>query len=307
MQTRTGPDRAAAALAERQDGVLTLEQALACGLSAEQVRRRIESGRWEQLVRGVYRLAGAPDTWRQRTRAAQLAVAPAGGVASHASAAALHGLRPPPALPQVTVPAGRSPRCPIAKVRRGTLDTADLATVEGIRCSSASRVLVEMAGLLARPDLEDLVDDAICSGRASVAAALRAVERCTARGGRVLLRSVLEVWSEAIEPGSPAEVRLLRRIDEWGLPAPVTQHEIRLPDGSFVARVDVAWPGALVAVEYEGVRPHAVRRNDPDERRYARIRALGWRLTTADKHDVLPGNRRLGDLLGRWLAAAGAA
>lgn len=299
------PDVRAAALASRQDGVLTLDDALGCGLTADQVRRRLQAGRWEQLVRGVYRLAGAPDTWRQRARAAQRAVAAAGGVASHTTAVALHGLAPPSPLPHVTVPRGRSVRCPIAKVHRHDLPAADLATVDGIRVTSVARALVDMAGVLGRPDLEALVDDAFCAGKGSPSAAMRSLERAGAhRPGRVLLRTVLEVWTTAIAPGSPAEVRLLRRLDEWGLPPPVTQHRIETPEGEFVGRVDLAWPGDLIALEYEGVRAHAVRRNEHDERRYARIRALGWRLTTADKHDVLPGNRRLADLLERWLTAS---
>lgn len=308
MDARTGPDVAAAAFAARRDGVLTLDDALRCGLTAEQVRRRLESGRWEQLVRGVYRIAGSPDTWRQRTRAAHAAVRPAGGALTHVSAGALHGLRSPPALPQVSVPRGRSIRCPIAKVRQADMHRGDLMTVDGMRCSTPSRVLVELAAQLSRVELEQLVDDAVCSGKTSVESTLGALERVGRhRPGRVLLRSVLEVWSDAIRPESQGEARLLRRLVEWGLPAPVLQHRIDAADGTFVARVDAAWPSRRVALEYEGVRHHAARRVDHDERRYERIRSLGWRLATADKHDLLPGNRRLADLLARWLATSNAA
>lgn len=37
-----------------------------------------------------------------------------------------------------------------------------------------------------------------------------------------------------------------------GLPRPEIQHEIRCPDGTFVARVDFAWPDQRVAVEFDG-------------------------------------------------------
>jgi len=308
MRELPAPDARAAALASRQDGVLTLDDALRCGLTADQVRRRLQAGRWEQLVRGVYRLTGAPDTWRQRARAAQAAVAAAGGAASHATAVALHGLGRPSPLPHVTVPPSGSARCPIAKVHRHRLELADLGTVDGIRVTSVTRTLVDLAGVLARPELEQVVDAALCQQLVSVASTLRALDRTGAhRRGRALLRSVLEVWTATIEPGSQAEVRLLRRLAEWGIETPVTQHEIRDDAGAFVARVDAAWPHRLVAVEYEGLRHHAARRFDVDERRYERIRALGWRLTAADKSDLLPGARRLPDLLKGWLAARGAA
>ena len=293
-------DRAAAALASRQDGVITLDDALACGLTLDQVQWRVETGRWERLVRGVYRVAGAPDTWRQRTRAAYLAVAEAGGVVSHVSAAALHELRTPPVLPQVTVPRGRSVRCPIAKVRLADLRMEDLATVDGLRCTSASRVLVELASVLCRAELEAVVDDAICGGRASISSAVRAIDRAgPRRRGVPLLRSVLHVWSGAIKPGSQAEARLLRRLDEWGLPPPVLQYEVMDDSGCFVARVDAAWPARRVALEYEGVRHHAARAAAPDEGRYERLEALGWRVVTADKHDLLPGQRHLADRIRR--------
>ena len=303
MNAPTRADVAAASLAARQDGVLTLDEAFQCGLTAEQVRRRVESGRWRRVAKGVYAVAGAPDTWRQRTRAAYLAVVRAGGVVSHVSSGALQDLRRPPALPQVSVPRGRSVRCPIAKVRAADLRIEDLATVDGIRCTNASRVVVELAGLLARAELETLVDDAICGGRASVESTLRALDRVGAhRQGRVVLRSVLEVWSGEIKPDSQAEARLLRRLDSWGLPAPALQHRVLTPDGRFVARVDAAWVEQKVALEYEGVRHHAARRAEPAERRYPRLEALGWRVRTADKYDLLPGQRRLADELGALLA-----
>ncbi len=305
MERLPDPDARAASLAARQDGLLTTADAEACGLTVARRKGRLATGRWETYVRGVYRLAGSPETWRQRVRAAQLSVAGAGGVASHVSSGALHGLLAPSVLPHVTVPPNASARCPIAKVHRAAVDRGDTVVVDGIRTTSPSRVVVEMAALFDRPHLETLVDDALCNGKASAASILRALDRAGGhRPGRVLLRSVLEVWTEVITPGSPAEVRLLRRLAEWGIPMPVTQYEIRLPDGELVARVDAAWPERLVALEYEGVRFHAARAVRRDEARYARLKALGWHLAVADKHDLLPGNRRLPDLLAPWLLAA---
>lgn len=305
MATIRTPDARAAALAAAQDGLLTTADAERCGLTPDQRKGRTGSGRWQLVVPGVYRMPGSPDTWRQRVRAAQLAVRGAGGVASHVSAAALHALLPGSPLPHVTVPPGASARCRIAKVHRSPLPAADVCTVAGIRTTTVARTVVDLASVLDRPALERLVDDALCAGATSVDAVVDALARAGGhRPGRVQLRSVLAVWHDAIEPGSPAEVRLLRRLAEQGIEAPVTQFEIRLPDGTFVARVDAAWPDRMVAVEYEGLRHHAARRFEADEARYARLRALGWRLTTADKTDLLPGATRLVELLRRWLDAA---
>ncbi len=292
------PDVRAAGLARGQHGLITFDQALQVGLSPDQVQVRLARGAWERVVRGVYRIAGAPETWQQRAHAAQLAVVDAGGATSHVTSGALHGLLRPALLPHLTVPPTSSARCPIAKVHRALIEPIDLATVDGIRTTSVSRMVTDMASVFDRPGLEELVDDAILSGKAAPESILRALDRVGRhRRGRVLLRSVLEAWTEAIEPGSHAEMRLLRRMDEWGVPRPVTQFQIE------DARVDAAWPAARVALEYEGVRHHAVRRSAEDEVRYQVLERLGWRVVPATKRDLLPGERRLPDVLERLLGA----
>ncbi len=45
-------------LLERQAGVVTLTQAVACGLSADTVRRRTRDGRWTRLHPTVHLVGG---------------------------------------------------------------------------------------------------------------------------------------------------------------------------------------------------------------------------------------------------------
>src|SRR2546426_10568159 len=87
-------DRAIAALAERQHGLVTRPQALQRGLTESAIGRRLAAGRWKRVHSGVYRLAGAERTWEQELRAHLLA-AGHGAVASHRSAA------PPLGLPRI--------------------------------------------------------------------------------------------------------------------------------------------------------------------------------------------------------------
>ncbi|MFN2525020.1 MAG: type IV toxin-antitoxin system AbiEi family antitoxin domain-containing protein, partial [Actinomycetota bacterium] len=58
-------------LASQQFGIVTREQALDAGLSAEAIQRRIAGGTFERLYRGVYRMAGAQPSWEQDLFAAQ--------------------------------------------------------------------------------------------------------------------------------------------------------------------------------------------------------------------------------------------
>ena len=102
--------QAIAACAAEQHGVVTWDQALARGLTPSMLRRRLESGAWERLFRGVYRVGGSPDTWRQRLLAATFA-AGKDAVASHRVAAAIHRLPGGRTGAEITIPkAGGSTR-----------------------------------------------------------------------------------------------------------------------------------------------------------------------------------------------------
>src|SRR5437016_5048795 len=90
-------DRAIAALAERQPGLVTRAQALERGLTESAIGRRLAAGRWKRVHSGVYRLAGAERTWEQELRAHLLPAGP-GAVVSPSSAATPLG---PPSAPGV--------------------------------------------------------------------------------------------------------------------------------------------------------------------------------------------------------------
>jgi hypothetical protein len=94
---------------DRQEGVITVGQAVAAGMTEKWVRSQVRAGRWQVLHRGIYAgFNGKPG------RAAELwgAVLRAGpdAVLSHQSAAEVWGLTSGPApVIHVTVPHGRSP------------------------------------------------------------------------------------------------------------------------------------------------------------------------------------------------------
>jgi hypothetical protein len=81
MTVNFSADRAVHLLASRQHGALSHEQALRCGLTPDQIRARVESGRWIRVAKGVYVVAGSAATWQRHAMAACLA-GPAGTLAS---------------------------------------------------------------------------------------------------------------------------------------------------------------------------------------------------------------------------------
>jgi hypothetical protein len=92
-------------------------------------------------------------------------------------------------------------------------------------------------------------------------------------------------------------MRLLRRLESWGLPTPVKQHPVRDPGGDVIGILDLAWPRWTIGVEYDGDRYHTPRGLSHDVIREERLRSLGWHIERADRVDLRPSSTRLRDLL----------
>jgi very-short-patch-repair endonuclease len=82
-------------LGEWAEGVVSRYEALNAGYSRETIAWRLESGRWQQLYRGVYATFNGPVPRAAWLRAAVLR-AGTGAVLSHWTAAELHGIADPP-------------------------------------------------------------------------------------------------------------------------------------------------------------------------------------------------------------------
>lgn len=117
------------------------------------------------------------------------------------------------------------------------------------------------------------LDDWTCS---SCAAAWLA---CRVRGAGTSVRSshVLAQRLPGYDPGdSELEARALRALHEAGLPAPVQQHQVRRPNGR-LARIDLAYPAQMVAIELDGWDHHGRRSAfEPDRIRRNELTLLGW-------------------------------
>lgn len=94
----------------RQGGVISLRQAVECGMSAATVQRRTREGVWERLHPAVYLVGGHRLTGEARIRAAGLWAGERAAV-SGTAAAFVHGMLPAaPATVEVTVPEAVHPR-----------------------------------------------------------------------------------------------------------------------------------------------------------------------------------------------------
>lgn len=75
---------------------------------------------------------------------------------------------------------------------------------------------------------------------------------------------------------SPAETRLRLDLIRAGLPAPEVQFEIRGEVDFVLARADLAYPDAKLAIEYDGAVHFTRQRREADLQRDTTIAGHGW-------------------------------
>jgi Transcriptional regulator, AbiEi antitoxin len=277
---RMDPERTVLDRAARQHGLVTRDQALAAGMSDDQVHRRVRGGRWAVQRRGVYRVTGAPSTEEQAVMAAVLAAGPA-VVASHLTAARLWRLRlPEPEGIELTTPPGRRLRAEGVQQHRFTqLSADDVHRLRGIPVTSPARTLVDCSGRVGPDELGRVVDDALRRRLVRLPDLVRSHARVTSgRRPTAAMARVLEERAAGHDPGgSDRELQVLRTLVAAGLPAPVQQHPVTVGTRSF--RLDLAYPQAMVAIEFDGWDAHGTFEAFHGDRERSRLLvAAGWRL-----------------------------
>jgi very-short-patch-repair endonuclease len=262
--------------ARRQHGVFTLAQALSTGHSRPTVRRRLDAGAWQELAPRVYRAALAADAdWRALTMARALSI---GGVACRRSALALYGLSSPPDHPEVLVSRGRRTAARVPQPSTDQLPDGDVTTVDGIPATTPVRTLIDMAGRMPLSVFEDVFDTAIVQRLVKVdRLGARARELwAPRRNGCAIVLALLDARDPDLRRARNLwEARVLRVVRELGLSDPRVNYRVQV--GGKRRYLDLAWPEAKVAVEFDGFVPHSTRRVfDDDRSRQNDLVADGW-------------------------------
>ncbi|MCP3857936.1 MAG: type IV toxin-antitoxin system AbiEi family antitoxin domain-containing protein [Actinomycetia bacterium] len=264
----------------RQFGIIINPQAREAGMSQGQITRRVAQGRWERLRLGAYRSATTPLTWQGELLALVLLT---GGTASHRSAVRLDQLDGSFACaPEVTVEHPRQRPWAGAIVHGSTqMDLIRPRQVNGIAVTPVERSLIDVANVIDPRRLTRMVDDALRRNLTTLDRLWGTLVHHGARGrnGTAAFRADLD-HREAQEgvPLSAWSRWVATLLANSGLPEPVLEHRID-HRGSFVAQVDLAYPGAGVAIELDSISFHArLERFDLDPRRRNQIRNAGWHL-----------------------------
>lgn len=295
-------------MAERQHGVVSLVQLLSFGLSARAVRDRVAAGRLTRIHRGVYAVGHSRLTLRGHWMAAVLAYGPT-AVLSHRSAAALHGIRQD-SRPKtdITVPGRSARRRPGIDVHASTtLQAADLATIDGIPCSSPARTLLDLADVVNRRAVEKAIDQAEVLRIFDLRAVEEVLSRAAGRHGAGVLRGVLAEYDGPTLTERELEERFLALCRAASVPMPEVNSWIPL-DGGIAYKVDFLWRAERLAVETDGWGSHGTRQAfENDRRRDRRLRLAGWDVVRFTWRDV---EREQGEVRGElarlWGARSGA-
>lgn len=293
VRVTTNGDAAVAALAVRQHGVFSRAQAEELGLSETQRVKRVSSGRWESPHRGVYRIAGSPESWEAKVMGACLA-AGWSGRASHRSAAVIHGLPGGTRnVVEITCRRWRRARHDELVVHESSgFDEGDTTTCSAIPVTSVAVTLLDLGSVVHEHVVEQAVDVAVRRGSVTVAELEATLQRLGRRGrdGTAALRATVDARGPTLgRTESPAETTMRRMLVRNGLPEPELQFVVR-DRGVFLARVDAAYPRWRIAVEYESYEFHDSRRAQVrDSHRRNLLLTAGWRYVSVTADDLRGG------------------
>ena len=265
--------------AELAAGPFTTRTATAAGVSSHALR----GPAWRQLLRGVWIQAGADvdrSTW---LRAARL-VLPVDAVLCGLSGVDAWGvdLRP---TEDTVVHAAFADAAP--RQRRGLhlrqlqLAADEVVSRDGWLVTTPMRTAFDCARWLPLVDAVVVVDAMAHAGLIDLDG-LRAFAE-EHRGVRWVRRVAVVVRLADCRSESPMESRLRLLLVRDGLTDVEPQYVLRDHNGQFVARADLAFIQARVAVEYDGAWHWKQRR--ADDRRRDAMRALGWTVLVVSAED----------------------
>lgn len=249
----------------RQRGCLTRRQAIAAGMTDDQVREELRSGRWRSVHNGVLHDAGT-DEERWRLRAALLTQAdegrrPDGLALSHSTAAGLYGFEGVPADQRVHLVVPRDwptdHRSDGVRLHRCLTPPQHIQPMFGLPVTSAAWTALSLGRLLPRRQAVAVVDSALRSGWCTLAEVRAALPLLARLRGCVQAREVVDLARTGSDSCQETETRLI--LVDGGLPEPDVDIRITNEFGRLVARGELGYRSRLIWLEYDGFAVHTNR------------------------------------------------
>jgi hypothetical protein len=273
--------------------------ALAAGLLT---RPTLRGSRYQRLLPDVYAPAALTPDLALRSRAAYLWGRGSGVLAGYSAAELLGADCARAGAPAELAWPDAHQRSPAGLIVRQVRLADDERLVRGgLAMTTPLRTAYDLARRC--PLVEAVVAADALAGRYGFTGADLAAfaQRYPGARGTLRLADVVGLVEPLAE--SAMETRLRLVIVHGGLPHPVAQHLVADEHGQIVARVDLAYPESLVAIEYEGADHFTDQQVIRDGRRYTQLADLGWRVFRYFAHDVYRRPDRITSELRRALTA----
>ncbi len=267
-------------------GVFTLADAVACGLTADDVRRMVVQGWWRALHPGVYCAQGTPITTVIREAAGLALLGPSSWL-SHYSAAAHQKLdvadvRGDRVWMEVPYARGRCAGTGLVVAR--TRHPMAVTHVAGLRMTPVPRTLVALSAFLDRAELARALADAVRGKRTTVERVLACCEGMGGRAGIAQVRKVCAEFDPLFESVLEEEARPLSLAA--GLHGLEQQVELS-QGGEFLGRVDFFVRDLNLAIEIDGWAYHSSpAAKNRDARRDRRLLTAGVTVVRFTADDV---------------------
>lgn len=265
-------------------GVFIGSHAVAAGLLSGQ---QLRTNGYRRLIHGVYADPSLPMDHRLRCRGVALLLPPGVAIGGLSAAdwygAPVAGTQDPVTVVRPPEVEWKGPRG--VRVHRSRLHASDLHSLDDVPVTSPLRTAWDTAALEPAGTAVAALDAMVRSGTVSTFHLTAMAADGAGRWGVTRVRRAVGLVDPRAE--SPPESRVRVALVVAGL-QPVPQFEVHAA-GEFVARVDLAFPDARLAVEYEGAYHFADEQIVRDDARYARLRAAGWRfirVSAADLRDL---------------------
>jgi very-short-patch-repair endonuclease len=252
-------------IAMRQHHLITRADVATSGLSSQQWCDRLDDGTWLPEAEGVFRHKATPPTWELRVRAAARSLGREAALYGPAAARwwGLDGFdddRIDFVVPRIRRSLDPAVRLHTTKQWEGK----DLLFHDGVRVTSATRTVIDLAASESPRALESAIDSAIRLRLTSTPTlSRRLAELAPGRRGVLLLREIL------LDSGGESflERRFLRLVRHAGLLLPRCQ--VTYTANGRAIRVDFEFTDVDVVVEVSGRLGHT---SDRDRQKDARRR-----------------------------------
>ena len=259
------------------------------GISRARLVNGLRRGVLVRLLRNVYVRADVELTMEDRAGAAALVISPHAVVADR-TAAWIWGVdcfsfRELDVVPPVETRTIRGHRAPArAGVRAGQrdLEPKDWVLVSGVRVTTPLRTALDLGCVLSRRDAVAAMDALARAHAITSAELVREAGRYFRRRGVVQLRELAALVEPRAESAGESWTRI--EMHDQGLPRPEVNWWV-YEHGVPKYRLDLAYPHARVAIEYDGEEFHTSQEaREADAERLSWLERHGWTVIVIDKN-----------------------